>query len=81
MPFYNFQVRTQTHVWITEGAELADSTAARIEAAQRIGKLLSDHASQLWVDEDWQMDVTDARGLILYVIRVDAMRTSATSAQ
>jgi hypothetical protein len=26
MPFYNFEIRTETHVMVTEGAELADST-------------------------------------------------------
>lgn len=78
LPFYHFEVRTQTHVMITEGAELADSSAARIEAAKRIGKLLHDHAGQIWVDEEWQMDVTDEKGLILYVISVAAMRSAAT---
>jgi hypothetical protein len=63
---------------ITQGAELADSTAARIEAAKRIGNLLHDHAGQLWIDQEWQMDVTDQNGLILYVIQVSAMRTAAT---
>jgi hypothetical protein len=79
LPFYNFEVRTQTHVMITEGAEMADSTAARVEAAKRIGKLLHDHAGQIWVDQDWQMDVTDESGLILYVIHINALRTSATA--
>jgi hypothetical protein len=63
---------------ITQGAELADSTAARVEAAKRIGNLLHDHAGQLWVDQEWQMDVTDQNGLILYVIQISAMRTAAT---
>jgi hypothetical protein len=64
---------------LTEGAELADSTAARVEAAKRIGQLLYDHANQLWVDEDWQMDVTDNRGLILYAIQVSVLRSAATT--
>ena len=78
MPFYHFEVRTQTHVMITQGGEFANDEGARIEAAKRIGQLLHDHAGQLWVDEDWQMDVTDEKGLILYVIHVAAMRTAAT---
>jgi hypothetical protein len=80
MPFYNFEVRTPSHVLITQGAELKDSTAARVEAARRIGVLLHEHAGQLWVDQDWQMDVTNEEGLILYVIHVVAMRTAATQA-
>ncbi len=78
MPIFNFEVRTPTHVMHTEGAEFADTTAVRIEASKRVGQLLHDHANELWVDEDWQMDVTDARGLILYVIHVSAMRSAAT---
>jgi hypothetical protein len=49
-------------------------TAAR---CHRIGKLLTEHAQKLWVDEDWQMDVTDDTGLILFVINVGAMQSSA----
>lgn len=76
--FYNFEVRTETHVMDTVGAECTNSTDARVEAAKRIGVLLSEHAGQLWVDRDWQMDVTDETGLILYVINVSAFRSAAT---
>jgi hypothetical protein len=76
MAFYNFQVRTETHVMLTEGAELPDLSAARVEAARRIGTLLTEHAGQIWVDQDWQMDVTDEAGLILYMINVSAMKMS-----
>ena len=78
MAFYHFEVRTPSHVMITEGAEFADGTAARVEAAKRVGSLLHDHAGQLWVDQDWQMDVTDDNGLILYVIQISALRSAAT---
>lgn len=78
MPFYNFEVRTPSHVMVTQGTELPDSTAARIEAAQRIGMLLTAHAGQIWVDQDWQIDVTDDSGLILWTIQVSALRTAAT---
>jgi hypothetical protein len=68
----------QKTVMVTEAAELGDSDEARIEAAKRIGLLLHAHAGKLWTDEDWQMDVTDDTGLILFVINVSAMRSSAT---
>jgi hypothetical protein len=57
---------------------LADTDQARIEAAQRIGLLLHEHANKLWADEDWQMDVTDDTGLILFVINVHALKSPAT---
>lgn len=78
MPRFNFEVRTPTHVMLTEGADLPDTTAARVEAARRVGQLLHEHANQLWTDENWQMDVTDGRGLILYVLNISAMRSAAT---
>jgi hypothetical protein len=62
---FHFQVRTGTHVMVTEVADLSDSDEARVEAAKRIGLLLHDHPGRLWADEDWQMDVTNDKGLIL----------------
>lgn len=74
---YHFQVRTDTHVMLTESAELQTIDEARIEAAKRIGLLLHEHAGKLWVDEYWQMEVTDDRGLILFVISVQATKSPA----
>jgi hypothetical protein len=78
LPLYHFEVRTPSHVMLTEGVELADHTAARVEAAKRIGLLLNEHAGLLWVDQDWQMDVTNETGLILYVINVTALKAPST---
>ena len=79
MPFFHFQVRTQSHVLLTEGAELTGFDQARIEAARRVGDPLKQHAGQIWTDEEWQMDVTDEKGLILFVLHVSALKTPATS--
>jgi hypothetical protein len=35
-------------------------------------------ATQIWVDEDWQMDVTDESGLVLFVINISALKSAAT---
>ena len=64
---------------LTEAAKLSNSDEARVEAAKRIGLLLHAHAGKLWVDEEWQMDVTDDTGLILFVINVSAMKSAAVS--
>jgi hypothetical protein len=64
---------------VTEVADLSDTDEARVEAAKRIGLLLHAHAGKLWFDEEWQMDVTDDTGLILFVINVAAMSSAATS--
>ncbi|KQT53673.1 hypothetical protein ASG43_17705 [Aureimonas sp. Leaf454] len=78
MPLFRFEVRTPTHVMLTHGMELADHTAARVEAAKRIGTLLHDHAGEVWLDQEWQMDVTNETGLLLYVIQVNTMKSAAT---
>ncbi|MBB5711814.1 DUF6894 family protein [Sphingomonas xinjiangensis] len=50
----------------------------RIEMARFVGELLKDHAALIWMDQDWQVDVSDASGLILYVLHVSAAETAAT---
>ena len=74
---FHFQVRTESHVMLTEVADLRNLDEARVEAAKRIGVLLHDHAGQIWVDEEWRMDVTDERGLILFIVTVNAMKSAA----
>lgn len=78
VPHFHFQVRTESHVLLTEGAELEGLDEARLEAARRCGDLLKEHAAQIWADEDWRMDVTDENGLILFVLMITAMKSSAT---
>jgi hypothetical protein len=47
--------------------------------ASFVGKLLKDHAALIWKDQDWQVDVTNEAGLILYVLNVSASETAATT--
>lgn len=76
---YHFEVRTETHVLQTRGADLPDNDAARVEGAKLIGALLLDHAGEIWADEHWHMEVTNKDGLILYTIFLSAMKSAATS--
>ncbi len=64
---------------LTEVADLRNADAARVDAARRVGIFLQEHASKIWADENWQMDVTDESGLILFVITVQALKSAATS--
>ena len=79
MPRFHFQVRTDSHVLLTEAADCAGTTEARVEASRRVGELLREHAAAIWADEEWRMDVTDEVGLILFVIQVSAMKSPATT--
>jgi hypothetical protein len=54
-------------------------TDLRLDLARFVGELLKDHAELIWADQDWQVDVTDASGLILYVLHISAAETPATS--
>jgi hypothetical protein len=79
MAHYNIELRTESHVSETLAVEKSDLTELRIEVARFLGELLRDHANQIWVDEDWRVDVTDETGLILYVMQLTATNASATA--
>jgi hypothetical protein len=81
MPIYHINVRTESHIASTVDVERESLTELRLEMARYVGELLKDHAELIWVDEDWQIDVTNSDGLILYVIHVSATETSATVRQ
>lgn len=76
---FHFQVRTDSHVMTTDMVELRDLNAARADAARRVGALLQKHSEAIWADEAWQMDVTNADGLILFVIHIVASKSPATT--
>jgi hypothetical protein len=79
LPHYHFQIRTETHVLVAERVEMANVEDARLEASRRVGELLKVHAGQIWEDQDWQMQVADDAGLILFAIYISAIRSPAVS--
>lgn len=78
MTHYNIQLRTEDRVWETVTVQSQDLEALRMELAMFVGELLRDHARQIWVDEEWRVDVTDEAGMILYVMQITASETAAT---
>ncbi|HVF93043.1 MAG TPA: hypothetical protein VM900_01890 [Sphingomonas sp.] len=78
MAHYSLQLRNSTHVWDTVIVERDDHEALRIELARFVGELLRDHAVKIWEDQDWRVDVTDANGLIMYVMHVSASEAPST---
>jgi hypothetical protein len=78
MPTYNINVRTPSHIADTLSVERSDDKALRNEVARFVGQLLHDHAELLWSDEQWQIDVSDKRGLILYVLDISVFKSPAT---
>ena len=78
MPIYHISVRTESHIADTLDVERESLTALRLEMARFVGELLKDHAELIWADQDWQIDVTNDEGLILYVLHISATETPAT---
>ena len=78
MARFNIQLRTDERVWDSMVVERDDHDALRIEMAVFVGELLRDHAQRIWEDQDWRVDVTDDKGLILYVMHISATDTAAT---
>lgn len=70
MPRYHIELRSQERVWETFDVDAGDHGEARLEVAKFVGELLREHAGKIWVDQDWRVDVTDADGLILFVMQL-----------
>lgn len=76
MPSYNINIRTESHIADTLKVEKDDHTDLRLEMARFVGELLRDHADLIWQDQDWQIDVSDDAGLVLYALNISAVQTS-----
>jgi hypothetical protein len=79
LPTYHINIRTESHIADSVKVEMENLTDLRVEMARFVGELLKDHAALIWADQDWQVDVTDVTGLILYVLHISAAETSATA--
>jgi hypothetical protein len=80
MAEYHINIRTESHIADTLTVEKDDLTELRLELARFVGELLETHADQIWVDEVWQIDVTDEAGLIIYVMNIAASEAVADNA-
>jgi hypothetical protein len=78
LPKFLIGLRSDTHLNETLTVERDDLTALRIELARFVGDLLKEHAEIIWQDQDWRVDVTDEKGLILYVMEISATDSAAT---
>lgn len=69
---YNINLRTKSHIADIMEVDSASVDDLRIEVARFVSEMLRDHALAIWVDQDWQVDVTDERGFILFVLQLSA---------
>jgi hypothetical protein len=79
MANFNIELRSADKVWETLEVERDDIAALRVEMARFVGQLLRDHAAQVWLDQEWRVDVTDEAGLILYVMHISATDSAAAT--
>ncbi|MCW6510867.1 DUF6894 family protein [Lichenifustis flavocetrariae] len=68
MPRYFFNVKKDNRPPDTVGVELASAVEARLEAVRTMGEDLKDNPSAFWDDEEWQISVSDERGLVLFTL-------------
>ena len=66
MPRYYFHIHDGVSMIDDEGTELAGWTEAKIEAIRLAGSVIKDEAKHIALGEDWRIEVTDERGLILF---------------
>jgi len=70
MPRFHFNVQDGASSPDEEGTDLPDLEAARMSATALAGELLKDNARAFWQCPEWQLTVTDDRGLALFTVHV-----------
>ena len=70
LPKYLFQVSGGNHVLDTEGRELPDPSAARIQGIKLAGELLKAMPTLLYETAELKIDVTDEDGRVLFKVLV-----------
>jgi hypothetical protein len=77
MPIFRVVVNPSTPANSVESVDLPDADAARDNAVVITGGMLAKIDGKFWEDSEWQLDVTDERGLILCSIVVLGIASAA----
>lgn len=56
----------------TEGTDLPDLTAVRIEAVRVMCDILREHAAEFWDTKEWKLTVTDDSAMTLFTLDMAA---------
>ena len=72
MPRYFFHVYDGSSSLDQEGTELPDIYTAQAQAIRTSGEILRDMGAQFWDGTAWRLEVADARGEVLFVLRFSA---------
>jgi hypothetical protein len=78
MECYHFNVLDRGEaIEDSDGMELPSMEAARRTAAQLASDILADSAKQAWHGADWQVQVTNGAGLILFTLLITGIDAPA----
>ncbi|WP_131119071.1 DUF6894 family protein [Lichenihabitans psoromatis] len=78
MQRYHFNVYDGVASIDNEGTELVSIDEARRHALELAGELLKEEARQRRFGDDWRVEVTDHRGLILFRMDINVAETAAS---
>ena len=72
MPRYFFNVYDGYSSLDQDGTELPDIHTAQSEAIRLSGEILREEGGRFWNNTEWRLEVTDASGTVLFVLRFSA---------
>jgi hypothetical protein len=72
MPRYFFNVYDGQNIRDEDGMEFGDMYVARARAIRMSGETLCDMGLKFWDDTEWRLEVSDAKGNVLLVLRFSA---------
>ena len=75
--FFHTNHPSERDIQDDEGMAYPSVHAAKCEAVAYAGRLLADSARTFWDDGDFELTVTDERGVILFMMRVVGFEADA----
>jgi hypothetical protein len=75
---YHFHIQDGHNMPDQQGTELPSLQAARVEAVERAGAVLQKSAQHFWNGEEWKLDVTDDKGLLMFSLVFVAFESPAS---
>lgn len=79
MPRFHFHINDGHSTIDERGTELANYEAARRQAIALAGTVLVEESREPQVGNDWSVEVTDEKGLILYRLDIQISESAAVS--
>ena len=72
MPRYFFNLYDGYTSLDEDGTELPDFYTAQAEAIRMSGEILRDMGAKFWNGTEWRLEVADAGGRVLFILRFSA---------